>query len=327
MNNPRTDELAGRRGRGVAVFPLAPRRPSPGAACGIPRTTTSIGPAVNHEALFLAQLPVIEDVVAQVCRRHRLSAPEAEDFASEVKLRFVESRYEILRRFQGRSSLHTYLSVVIQRLFLDYRIRLWGKWRPSANAVRLGPLAVSLERLMSRDGCSFDHAVETLRAGGATESGDELYALHLKLAPRAPSRRVVGEDQAEGVAASGPSADSSVLRAEQEFFSRRVRTALDRARQAMPSETQLILKMRFEDAMPVSTIAAALHLDQKRLYRTIEQLLTSLRESLEAEGISGDDVKALLAEAGLSDEPARDARDDENEPERVHRRNLRGTRG
>src|SRR4029453_14108130 len=45
-------------------------------------------------------------------------------------LRLVEDDYDVLRRFQARSSLPTYVTVVIQRLFLDYRNRLWGKWRP-----------------------------------------------------------------------------------------------------------------------------------------------------------------------------------------------------
>ena len=69
----------------------------------------------------------------------------------------------MLRRFEGRSSLTTYITVVVQRLFLDRRNRLWGKWRPSAEARRLGPTAVLLERLVSRDGWSAEQALETLR--------------------------------------------------------------------------------------------------------------------------------------------------------------------
>ena len=91
------------------------------------------------EALFLANLPVIDSVVRHVCRRHHLSAAEADDFGSEVRLHIIERNYEILRKFEGRSSLRTYLAVVVQRLFLDYRNRIWGKWRPSAEAQRRGP--------------------------------------------------------------------------------------------------------------------------------------------------------------------------------------------
>ena len=64
----------------------------------------------------------------------------------------------------------------------------------------------------------------------------------------------------------------NVLRAEHDFFAKRVQTALDRVRQTLTPEERLILKMRFEDSVPVADIARALHLNQKRLYRTIEHL-------------------------------------------------------
>jgi RNA polymerase sigma factor for flagellar operon FliA len=40
---------------------------------------------------------------------------EADDFASHPKLKLIEDDYAILRKFQGRSSLRTYLTVVIER--------------------------------------------------------------------------------------------------------------------------------------------------------------------------------------------------------------------
>ena len=91
------------------------------------------------EAGFLSNLAIIDRIVRFICRRHKISESEAEDFSSEVRLRLVENDYEVFRRFQHRSSLRTYLTIVIQRIYLDYRNHLWGKWRPSAEARRLGP--------------------------------------------------------------------------------------------------------------------------------------------------------------------------------------------
>src|SRR6516164_4999589 len=76
----------------------------------------------TREAAFLSQLDLIERVTAHICQRNRLNTAEADDFASHVKLKVVEHDYAILGKFEGRSSLQTYLTVVIQRLFLDYRI-------------------------------------------------------------------------------------------------------------------------------------------------------------------------------------------------------------
>jgi hypothetical protein len=48
-------------------------------------------------------------------------------------------------------------------IFLDYRNRLWGKWRPSAEAKRLGPTAILIERLVARDGWAVDQVIEMVR--------------------------------------------------------------------------------------------------------------------------------------------------------------------
>lgn len=261
---------------------------------------SSGSPCVNTEALFLASLPVIDDVTGQVCRRHRLTATEADDFRSEVRLHFIERDYEVLRRFEGRSSLATYVSVVIQRLFLDYRNRQWGRWRPSAEAKRLGPTAILLERLITRDGWSLEEAAEMLRVNHGVMLDESLLALFGHAAKRAPVRQFVREDEAHELASAGPSPDANVVRAEHDFLAKRVRAALDRARQTLDPEERLILKMRFEDAVSAADIARALRLDQKRLYRTIERLLARIGESLEAEGISRGDVSALFADGMLN---------------------------
>src|SRR5258708_8609794 len=96
------------------------------------------GGAAKDEHLFVAGLPVIDAAVAHVCRRHRLTAAEADDFSAEVRLHFIERNYEPLRRFEGRSSLRTYLTVLVSHLFLDYPHPLLGKCRPSAEPGRLG---------------------------------------------------------------------------------------------------------------------------------------------------------------------------------------------
>ena len=112
--------------------------------------------------LFQRELPLIDGVIRFVVRRHRLPASEADEFVAHARLRLIEHDYQILRRFGGRSSLRTYLATVIERLLLDYRIREWGKWRPSAEARRAGPVAVRLDQLLNRDGLPFHQAAEIL---------------------------------------------------------------------------------------------------------------------------------------------------------------------
>jgi len=290
MNNPRSARLLFLR-RATPPGPVSSRHADRTATGGQGNAVpASAGSSVSNEPLFLSSLPVINDVTLLVCRRHRLSGAEAEDFAAEVHLHFIERNSEVLRRFEGRSSLRTFLSVVIHRLFLDYRNRLWGKWRPSAEARRLGPTAMLVERLVSRDGWTLEQALEMLRINHQVTMDGALQAFCQRLSARGPVRQFVPESEADQVDSVMPSPEDNVLRAEQDFLAKRVRAALVRARQALPPEERLVLKMRFEDGLPVVDIARVLHLDQKRLYRTIERLLADLRRRLAADGISRDDL-------------------------------------
>ena len=250
--------------------------------------------AVSDEASFLAALPVIDDVAAQVCRRHRLSSTEADDFKSEVRLHFIERNYEVLRKFEGRCALSTYVNVVAQRVFLDYRNRTWGRWRPSTEARRLGPTAILVERLVTRDGWTLDQAIETLRTNHQIEIDDAIRAFCNAMASRGPARRMVSDDDAAEVVSQGPSADANVVLAERDFLAKRVQAALDRARQSLQPMERLILRMRFDDRAAVSDIARVLHLDQRRLYRTIERLLKTVGEAMQADGVSRVDIEALF---------------------------------
>ncbi len=248
----------------------------------------------HYESMFVSNLEVVESVIRYVCQRQKLSGSEAEEFDSEVKVRLVEGDYEVFRKFQHRSSLRTYLTIVIQRIYLDYRNHLWGKWRPSAEAQRLGPVAVRLETLMARDGFGFDQACEYLRTNehvAATDS--DLYGIFVRL-PIRTRRAMVGEEEIEAVADSGNRVDDSLLHNERCADARRILDALTVAIQSLTDQDRVILRLRFQDGLAVVEIARALHLDQKPLYRRFDTLLGQLRAVLEAAGVGPAEASELV---------------------------------
>src|SRR5262249_59613686 len=135
---------------------------------------------------------------------------------------------------------------------------------------------ILLERVVVRDGWTTAEALETMRVNHGIVADEALKALCLKLAKRGPAPQTVTEEEAGEIACVDPGPEAKVVRAELDFLVKRVQNALDRARQSLGAEERLILKMRFEDSIPVADIARALHLNQKRLYRTIERVLARL---------------------------------------------------
>lgn len=250
---------------------------------------------MNPEETYLQHLLTIERIAAFVARRHRLEASEAEEFVQEVRVRLLDGDYAIIRKFEGRSTFSTYLTTVIGRLFNQWRVEQWGKWRPSAEAKRLGDKAVTLERLLSRDGFTFPEAVRMLTTpGGSSYTVIELEAIYLRLPARAPRPMVVSEDVIPDVVAVE---DDGYQRMEAEDRARAARHAVrvvDEAIERMAAEDRLILQMRFWDGRRVPDIARVLHLDQKKLYKRLDRLFRDLRDELVSAGVSRADVAGLL---------------------------------
>src|SRR5262245_43748887 len=251
-------------------------------------------PAAKCADLFVSQLDLIERVIAFVCARHHVGGADAEDFGSFVKLKFVESDYAVLAKFEGRSSLRTYLTIVIQRLFLDYRNSAWGKWRPSAEARRSGPVGVLLEQVMVRDGYAFEDACEMLRTTHRVDaSRTTLEALAARL-PVRMKRRFERDEALVNVPSAERPADDAAADRDRETTAARVSAALQQLTATLEPQDRLIIAMRFEDGRTVADIAATLRLDQKALYRRVDRLLLDLRRALEAQGIDAAAIRDLL---------------------------------
>jgi RNA polymerase sigma factor for flagellar operon FliA len=260
---------------------------------------------LDAETLFLANLALIDQVVTCICRRHHLRSDEAEEFASLVRMKLI-GNYAVLRKFQGRSSLATYLTAVVQRLYLDHRNQQWGRWRPSAHARRVGPLAVLLETLLVRDGQSFEEACEILRLHHRVHlSRLELATLAAALPPRA-MRRQEGEELIQGFVARDAPPEERLLAKEREQMRRRLAQALSAALGDLAPDDRLLVRLRVEQGLPFVDIARALHLEARPLYRRMGAILRALRRRLEELGFAAAEVAVALAEsddAGLSPRP------------------------
>jgi RNA polymerase sigma factor for flagellar operon FliA len=256
---------------------------------------------MTPEQLFLDHLRHIEKVVAQTCRRCRFRKEEAEDFSSVVKIKLMENDYAILRQFQGSCEFCYYLTVCIKHMMQDYQNHLWGKWRSSAEALRLGEVAIDLENLLRRDGFSFDEAVAILRINRKVEMSElELADLAARLPPRTP-RRMEGEEGLLNLPAPDNRADAGIRRQEKTAIRIRAFEALREALQTIPAEDRLIFKMRGH-SFTVAQISRKLGLDQKQLYRRIKKAQAHLRHELERQGIHKEDIRDLFDDDEDDDE-------------------------
>ena len=253
----------------------------------------SVDPASRGRALLEAHYHVIWKKLHHLSRRSGLPEHEAEEFRSWTLIRLVEDDYRILASWEGRSSLPTFLTVVLTNLMRDYRTHVWGKWRPTAAAKRQGDAAVLLEQLCSRDGLSLDEAVERMQNHhGVSLSRAELEEITASL-PRRMERRRVGEEELLRIPVDGR-VESRVEDAERSRTEEQLRVLLTPLLRSLSAEDRLLLKLHYWDGLSMSAISPLLGRPQRELYSVRDKCLKKIRRNLEAAGVSPERTRTLL---------------------------------
>jgi RNA polymerase sigma factor (sigma-70 family) len=254
---------------------------------------------VHPNTVFETHLEAIERAIRFVCRDAHLSGADAEDFGSSVRLALLANDGSILRKYEGRSSFGSYVTVVIRRLLVDQQ-RAEGRWYASAEARRGGEAAVLLDQLLHRDRRSFDEAMAMVidRHPGATEA--ELRVIAAALPQRAPRPRLVElhEEEEDQRFASGTSAEERVVEHDLARRSESISRVVSAALEAMTAQDRVILRLRYGREASIADIARALGLDQRPLYRHVEALLAELRRAMQQAGFDASAVTDLIGGAG-----------------------------
>ncbi|HEU4455339.1 MAG TPA: sigma-70 family RNA polymerase sigma factor [Longimicrobium sp.] len=251
---------------------------------------------LNAEAVFIEHLATIERAAAKASRRYNLWGEDAEDFGAWVKMKLMEDDYAVFRKFRGESNWKTYITTVVVRHASSYSRERLGRWRPSAEAARRGPPAPELETLVRRDGYTLSQAGEKLRTSGVTTLSDiELARLLDALPERGPMRPVRVPAEAVLEAARAPSrADARLAEVEADAWRGELKAALRRALERLTPEERMIVRLYYGEGLTAAHIARTLHVEQKPLYRRIPRLRDTLREHLEEQGVSAEQVRSLL---------------------------------
>jgi RNA polymerase sigma factor (sigma-70 family) len=250
-----------------------------------PDRTPLDAPQIAPGELLAQNYLLVRDMVRSTGRQFRLSDTERQDFESWVWVRLVDRDYRVMRRFQRRSSLHTYLRVVLRRNLLDYRTAKWGKWRPSARARRLGAAAVATERMIVRDRIPIREAATRL---GVPEA--EVAAFRPRRLPRIEEPL----DDAANLAARPESSPDAPLHAhDRQALAASVGAKLATALQSLTRAERELLWLRHGAGLTVATIGRRLNQPDKSLYRKYERLYATLRVTLESLGLTASQVSAV----------------------------------
>jgi RNA polymerase sigma factor for flagellar operon FliA len=224
-----------------------------------------------------------------------LSPEDADDLAAEVKLALIDDDYAVLRGFEGRCSLGTYVASIAHRLLADERIHVGGRWRPSAESKRAGEAAVLLETLVVHDRRPLEEALPLVQKLDPAMTREAAVALLERLPKRARRAQLVPLDErvreqevgAETVEERALAADHAAVAAQTNAI---VREALA----ALAASDRVLLQLRFGSGMRVSAIARAWQCDPQILYRRLDAMVRRMRHQLVGAGIDPATAAQLI---------------------------------
>lgn len=238
-------------------------------------------------------MPIIDRAIAYVCNKYGVPESDVEDFASSVKLKLLENGYEILRKYKG-GGFATFIGSTVRHLYLDQRIREWGKWRPSAEAQRLGRAAVELETLLFRDTRPLEQVVPIVAAHHQMAT-EEVRAMAGRLHPHYPRPRPVSLDDADDDTRPLEVADPHTFDPDYNDIAHQAGEIIRRFLEALSEQERAVLRLRFFAGRSVIEIATSMKLDKNALYRQINRRWDEVRALLSDSGISGVDLDELSA--------------------------------
>lgn len=247
----------------------------------------------DAERAFLARVKIIERFARKQAWRYHLSRETAEDFVSEVMAKFIEKDYERLCKFRGESSMEAFLAATVSNLAKDFAVELWGKFRVSPTAKRLGEIAVQLETLFIRDELPLDMAWEILRSRGFELTREELDDLAARL-PRRVQRRFENLDGAAHVPSRDQSPDGALAQLEAARLAARAKAVMHLTIASWPREDRVLFMLRYKEGRKIVEIARMLNKPAHPLYHRAERLLAMLRTAFETAGLDAQSVMDML---------------------------------
>lgn len=249
--------------------------------------------ATRGRRLLETHLDLIQRKLHHLSRRSGLPEAEAEELRSWALLKLVEDDYRILGSWKGRSSFPTFVTVVLVNLMRDYRIHIWGKWRPSAASRRRGQASVLLEQLIVRDGLSSDEAVERLRIEHGISPAPEEVARLAAVLPWRQQRWRVGDEELVHIPVDGQ-VETRIEERERAGTADRLRKLLAPLLQSLPAEDRRLLRLYFFKGLSMAAIAPILGRSQRELFVARDRCLKKLRRSLVKVGLSSGQIRELI---------------------------------
>ena len=253
---------------------------------------------MSVEEFFLANRAEIERAVRFVASRAGLAPEDADELLSTVNLRLIDHDYAVVRKFKGGCAFGTYVVVIARHVLADERMHVHGRFRPSAEAKRLGEAAILLESLLHRQRLTLAEAIPVVQSTHPL-SKEEIAAIAARLPARTSRPRIVQLDNDIEPPIAPGSVEAQAIDHERAERAKKINAVVENTLAQFPREDRVAFLLRWR-SQPVSVadIARMLRRDQKKLYRRLDAIGRHVRDALVAAGVTPNEILELTDGTG-----------------------------
>jgi RNA polymerase sigma factor (sigma-70 family) len=226
------------------------------------------------------------DITAQSMHVSSIDEIDADTLFNEVLDRLTSNSYKVLREFENRSKLTTFLTTVITHLIIDIKRKNEGRNRAKDRAKAMGPVGEKLYDLVLIKGYPVEEAFDFVnRTDGITETLEEIETMVEKIRGRQTSHPQPGT----GVEKRTP--EVNLGKKQRTELNKKV---LNEVLSELNNEERFIIRMRFplsddEEPKNLSEIAKILRITEKAVDSRIRRVLTKFKEKMLKYGLSIED--------------------------------------
>ena len=270
----------------------------------------------KYQELFHQHIEFIEKQCFKAVRMKRTALSPSQDIelendALELSGRVMdtlsENNFQVLRQFKNKSKLTTYLTSIIANQAVDMIRRKKGRNREKERAGEFGDMGLQVYQKTVVQGLSHERAYQELKNDGRPSLSESEFleiASRISGSARNPGNmpnpddnliRMGSRDSQTGEIISPDNLsnpeDTSIRKDREQHMDQLLRDTINE----LNGEDKLIIRMRFpvnpdQEAESIDSIAAALGISSKAVYKRISRVLKKCRQHIKKRGLNIHDI-------------------------------------
>lgn len=246
---------------------------------------------------FNDNIETIYSTINFFCRNKQIIGEDKKDFSSQILIKVIDNDYKVLRSYNKKSKLTTYLLTVISNYYIDLKRKEIKRWRPSKKSKNKGPIAVKLDELINKKNYTLEEAHDTLTINhNYNVTLDELSKIASEFKNSTRQIRKVSDTHLTTLTDNNPHTEEAIIKTEdQKTVNDMIRVSV-KIRENLPGEAKLILKMRFFDDYSISQIGRMLNIKRHAVDKILKDSLKEIKDSLIKEDADFNEITKYINE-------------------------------